>query len=156
MKPLTFEELKALPCGEPVWLIPQGPIPYAEKYYYKNDSEDIDETHEIALYDEHDEDDVIVTDSDYGTKWLSYKNKECAEAQGEIVELPCALGCTVYTLDDDKIEEWEVIGVLVQDSDAYIKIFNKQSFICKLWGVKSIFFNKSVAEARLQELRGEK
>lgn len=75
---------------------------------------------------------------------------------GKMIELPCKVGDTVYTLDLEelKVDEWEVIGILIQE-EFFLKIINKKTYVCKLWGVKSIIFDKSQAEARLKELQNE-
>lgn len=165
MKSLTFEDLKALACGEPVWLIPQGPLPFQEKYYYKSDNEKIDEAHEVALYDEHDDDDVIISDADYGTKWIAYKNKEQAEAKGEIVEMPCKKGDTVYKVYGKCSGE----SCPMNGDYGQWRCHYKGEFMCKPFIDKkkfeysmldkigkTIFTDKAQAKARLQELRGEK
>lgn len=81
MKPLTIEELKALEVGDWVWTIhTYGEA--KESAYARIIGTDIDGL-------------VLPTDlmnleyPDYGKTWLAYKNKEQAEAKGEIVELPC-------------------------------------------------------------------
>lgn len=145
MKPLTIEQLKALPVGEWVYIVDLRTNYglYIRKYKASNTTEYfVGSSHTGFRY------------SEYGKTWLPYKNKEQAEAKGEIIELPCKIGDTVYMIDD-KIDEWEVIGILVQDMGTFLKILNK-SCVCKMSGVKSVFFDKSDAEARLRELKGEK
>lgn len=77
-KPLTIDELRALGVGDCVWIV----------------------SGDYGFYDEIDEDsnpDMLCLRRSitpfvyrkYGKKWLAWKNKEQAEAKGEIVELPC-------------------------------------------------------------------
>lgn len=77
MKPLTIEELKALQSGDWVWIKSNG----KGRYYQKCK----DFFNSFVAYAD------ISTKfhySDYGKTWLAYKNKEQAEAKGEILELP--------------------------------------------------------------------
>lgn len=82
MKPLTIEQLKSLEVGEWAWVVDKD---YKEGYYAQISYQDISAVtidSNIGGLEE-------IYDSDYGTKWLAYKNKEQSEAKGEIVELPC-------------------------------------------------------------------
>lgn len=88
MKPLTIEQLKALKVGDWVWIEDTS---CDQKYY----AEVIDFTYpwiELIVYG-HKE---AVRWEDVGSRYLIYKNKEQAEVKGEIVELPCEIGSTVY------------------------------------------------------------
>ena len=100
MKPLTIEQLKSLEMGDWVWIVEyNGTFCYYAKIENTNGScFSLDNT---DLYY-----------SNYGTKWVAYKNKEQAECKGEIVELPdgwldtlklltCAASC--YAVIDDMI-----------------------------------------------------
>ena len=82
MNELTIEQLKSLEVGDWVWIVHldinvgvygaiTNPI-NKECFEYE-----FVEGAGLHYY------------SDYGTKWVAYKNKEMAEANGEIVELPC-------------------------------------------------------------------
>lgn len=77
MKPLTIDELKSLEIGDWVWIVEyNGAFCYYAKIENTNGScFSLDNT---DLYY-----------SNYGTKWVAYKNKEQVECKGEIVELPC-------------------------------------------------------------------
>ena len=83
MKPLTIDELKSLEVGDWVWVI--TPTNNGE-YYEKGFASDNEAFVGYSLHYQ-----VEVLYSDYGTKWLAYKNKEQAESNGEIVELPCLI-----------------------------------------------------------------
>lgn len=81
MKPLTIEQLKALPVGDWVWIVtPTNTGEYYLKFY---ESDEDSFTGGSLHYG------FNASYEDYGTKWLAYKNKEQAETKGEIVELPC-------------------------------------------------------------------
>lgn len=83
MKPLTIEQLKELEVGDWVWITtPKN----SGEYYQISYSDYLDDEDAFVAYSLHY--DLNVFYSDYGTKWLAYKNKEQAEANGEIVELP--------------------------------------------------------------------
>ena len=89
MKPLTIEQLRSLEAGDWVWLeIKDKQSLYVKKCEARSENGfnfTADFVVAIALY------------SDYGTKWLAYKNKEQAEAKSEIVELPCRCkDCVFY------------------------------------------------------------
>lgn len=85
MKPLTIEELKALEVGDWVWVKFKTTDPdkrYAnqERYFQIIEAEN-DTAIRFNKY-------VPMQYFEYGKTWLAYKNKEQAEAKGEIVELP--------------------------------------------------------------------
>lgn len=71
MKPLTIEELKALPVGEWIW------VDFSvrnEKFYaqIKKNNAVYADLNSLRLWQEFDY-------SDYGKTWIAYKNKEQAE-----------------------------------------------------------------------------
>lgn len=148
MKPLTIEQLKALEVGDWVW-VEHG----IHKLYCKiyNNTRDL-----LGIGGN-----TYLDYSDYGTKWLAYKNKEQAEAKGEIVELPCKVGDTIYRLHKytKEIIEWEVTVIEIGPYETL--------FICGHSGTKDymvfgeteigglFFVNKSEAERRLAELTKE-
>lgn len=74
-KPLTIEELKALPVGDWVWLIDleRNKKVYATKLQSKNP--------ETRVCLDYVEDWHLYFYSKYDTEWLAYKNKEQAEAR---------------------------------------------------------------------------
>lgn len=131
MKPLTIEELKALPVGDWVW-IKHGEV---ESYFRKDVLADNQFATPHFMY------------SDYGTKWIAYKNKEQAETNGEWVELPCKIGDTVYYIPSYFGENGLEYDEVRETKFDYI-VFQGWRF--------SVFLTKDEAEARLKELRGEK
>lgn len=86
MKPLTIEELKDLEVGNWVWV---------ELIHCLEDIDRFTEgqyvqihyggTNSIQCYKLKSENEVLLLYSDYGTKWLAYKNKEQAEGSNEIM-----------------------------------------------------------------------
>lgn len=89
MKPLTIEELKALKAGDWLWVKSKiGDIVsgyYMVDFLLKDPVRYIKGDMVLLSVDRT----ITVIPNDYGTQWLAYKNKEQAEAKGEIVELPC-------------------------------------------------------------------
>ena len=159
MKPLTIEELKALEVGDWVWMIqPECQGRYITKTY-GNDSEFpvCDYTCKF-LY------------TDYGTKWLAYKNKEMADSKGEIVELPCKVGEFIYVpyvhkgvsgimklpVNEIQIAKYSIVFCAdfeTDDIDFGIR-FSNGLFLLDTY--QDIWFtDKFQAEARLKELQGE-
>ena len=83
MKPLTIEELKSLEVGDWVWItVLKGKINGGTEFYLRKfgNSEGKFLSYQIGI--------STLYYSDYGTKWLAFKNKEMAECKGEIGELP--------------------------------------------------------------------
>lgn len=77
-KPLTIEELKALQVGDWVWVIDEN---FKNGRYRELLGCDDFGNFYLSAYCASRN---IYSFSDYGTKWLAYKNKENAEAKGEI------------------------------------------------------------------------
>lgn len=82
-KPLTIEELKDIQVGDWVWISRLNnnkasgyvtDINFTAKMFTCKSVNRVATTARIA---------------DYGKTWLAYKNKEMAETNGEILELPC-------------------------------------------------------------------
>ena len=138
MKPLTIDELKSLEVGDWVYIkafttniSPEFDLSESEFYYRVCKRQDntffevvggeINVRHYLCW-------------KDYGTKWLAYKNKEQAEAKGEIVELPC-----IRTIERKAGKLYEVV---------YVQIGGMIG--------SETYPNKTNAERRLAELRGEK
>lgn len=80
MKPLTIEELKALPVGDWVYVC----IKNRRNSYCQISN--VTKTY-ITVFWGLDCQSLYYED-DYGELWFAYKNKEQAESKGEIVELP--------------------------------------------------------------------
>ena len=115
MKPLTIEELKALEVGDWVWADLKEIYPCyvgrVQTGYFKIAMHYEDLTFQITELWLYTEDFIMqLKYSDYGTKWLAYKNKEQAESKGEIVELPCNVGDYVYIIDNDR--HWAKIDTI--------------------------------------------
>lgn len=72
--------------------------------------------------------------SHYGKEWLAYKNKEQAETKGEIVEFPY--------LDSHF------------DNLGFGTIFYREHYTGTV--EREMYFNKTEAERRISELKGEK
>lgn len=93
MKPLTIEQLKILEVGDWVWLCADSTELYA-KVFFTHYVEGL--TFETARAARR-----ALRYSDYGTKWLAYKNKEQAETKGEIVEVVEYNGYAPYLARDN-------------------------------------------------------
>ena len=111
MKPLTIEELKALEVGDWVWIVHN-----THKSSYLKKVSNNENQFEFSWF----------SYSDYGTKWLAYKNKEQAEAEE-------------YKLYCEPAWGWMV--------NKYIPAHYKPWFTAD---------TKEEAERRLAELKGEK
>lgn len=94
---------------------------------------------------------------------------EDLEEQGRLVKLPCKVGDTVWDIDYGVPTAYEITGYSFGESDGYIEysaskteiVFyfsNTSGSITESFAVseigKSVFLNKSEAEAKLKELRG--
>lgn len=84
MKPLTIAQLRNLEAGDWVWLITREEQEnlYAKFSHHYNNFGREAYCFETVGYTFH------LFEDDYAKTWLAYKNKEQAEAKGEIVELP--------------------------------------------------------------------
>lgn len=112
---LTIEELKALPVREWVWIAqPKTFFGDLSTYYQKSEKSDGNRFVAITWADEGgeetDEDLILSWDySDYGTKWLAYKNKE--QAEGKLITLPYLLctsskfACVIWRDTDGKVKK---------------------------------------------------
>lgn len=118
-KPLTIEELKALQVGDWVWIVRIEPIDKRQSYYAIADNIS-------RLLVRCSTGHISFDYSDYGIKWLAYKNKEFAEAEE-------------YKMDYNPDGGWEV--------RKYIPAHYQPWFTAD---------TREDAEARLIELRGEK
>lgn len=73
MKPLTIEELKALEVGDWVWIV--------DCNSHRGDYKQIHFSGKNTMQFYRCPNELLCLYSDYGTKWLAYKNKEQAEAK---------------------------------------------------------------------------
>lgn len=105
MKPLTIEQLKTLKEGDWIWII------LKDEFYSFSGSHKFRSPHDGTYYVIYDREEtglsvltifenrtMWVDYSDYGTRWIAYKNKEYAEVKGDILELPCHIGDKIYTV----------------------------------------------------------
>ena len=143
MKPLTIEELRNLEVGDWVWgvVLKSDWVHKAHNGKYYQIQQSLDELIDKELRCGWQGYSTAFEYSDYGTKWIAYKNKEQSEAKGEIVELP-----RIEPFETCNIETGEPItayNVLYRDKTSGELIID-----CEV--------NKSEAERRLAELKGEK
>lgn len=88
---------------------------------------------------------------------------EDLEEQGRLIKLPCKVGGNIYKPNQitlKEIVEIKIESVFISESDINISgrtTKRKYTFCCnpKDFG-KTVFFTKSEAEAKLEELRGGK
>ena len=149
MNALTIEQLKSLEVGEWVYLTNADRMygTYVKKLSTSDDEgfawENI-ETLEKYKYNE------------YSIDWLVFRNKQEAEARGEIVELPCNVGGdTVYVIMEIeykyKIVEYSAKNIIV-DEHRQFYFDTPTSYSHRLKFGQSVFADKSEAERRLAEL----
>lgn len=105
MKPLTIKELKALAEGDWVYVIDKKWLDEYKKVLNQDATCIVFEEGNVDTQDDFDWD-------SYGTRWVAYKNKEQAEAKGEIVELKYEKGSRVFFVSwvSGNVCEGEVIG----------------------------------------------
>lgn len=160
MKPLTIAQLKSLKVGDWVWLIDtkSGNGTYAQLYCTGRDMLQFCTalfTLPPHLY------------FDYGKTWLAYKNKE--QAEGEIIELPCKVGDTVWYIEygycyPNLKYKMEAKPIVITEISwkrnrsgkdlGFALIANGTRYKFSSFG-KTVFFTKSEAERRLAELTKE-
>ncbi|MDE6966577.1 MAG: hypothetical protein K2O94_06330 [Clostridiales bacterium] len=109
MKPLTIEELKSLEVGDWVWIeTPQHTDGQYLQVHYGG-------VNSIQCYKVKNENELLLLYSDYGKTWLAYKNKEQAEAKGEIEKAlrECFYKAhAAYCISDTQAECW--LGICVK------------------------------------------
>lgn len=165
MKPLTIEQLKALQVGDWVWIEILEPESIEESfpkkaYFQKADIVVGENFFPFILNDCEDGLDYQF----YGSDWLAYKNKEQAEAKGEIVEFPCKVRDKAWYVVDrgklSKIEETYVKHIVIyawgfevefEDTGRHLT-FNSDGTIENSF---NIYLDKSESERRLAELTKE-
>lgn len=148
MKPLTIKELKALEAGDWVWIVNEE---NNNNYYVLITAKS---RKVFAVMTALAKDFYVHHYCDYGTKWIAYKNKEQAECKGEIVELPCELGQLLYAVYDENIHEYFCEEINVHEDGRFI-FETPTLFPKRLTFGEDIFTDKSEAERRLAELKGE-
>lgn len=158
MKPLTIEELKALEVGDWVWLVDKA---MGLSYYRQKNHHDT--THCLFERCINDMALNIFRWADYGKSWLAYKNKEMAEAKGEIIEFNYSLGDTVYFYDftEKEIMQGKVIGLRLNyytpSNPIWVRVqydipMIKKDCDTEVWA-NMVFMDKTEAERRLAELK---
>lgn len=139
MKSLTIDELKALEVGDWVWIV--SPM-YMRGRYLQVHYNGVNTIQWYGIPN-----DTLYMYDDYGKTWLAFKNKEQAEAKGEIVELPCRWGDTVYFID----HKWG------KDKFEWVDVKSDKFDWEAMRNWNCLFFaTREEAERRLAELRGEK
>lgn len=137
MKPLTIDELKALQVGDWVWVIDED---FKNGRYreitFQNELEPT-----LFYVSSYSNPAKVYNFTDYGTKWLAYKNKEFAESKGEYLELSCIEPFSSCNIETG--EPCTCYNILYRD-----KASGELAIDCEV--------DKSEAERRLAELRGEK
>lgn len=160
MNELTIEQLKSLEVGDWVWVVSRIGNTYGQVKGLGRTALDF-ETFDIKLNG----DTLALSIMDYGKTWLAYKNKELAEAEGEIVEFNCKLGDTVYFYDFTKHEvmQGKVIGLRLNyytpSNPIWVRVqfdipMVKKDCVTEVWA-SMVFTDKNEAERRLAELTKE-
>lgn len=151
MKPLTIEELKKLQVGDWVWVTDEnghlGTYLIKTEPPYEDDNDKTFNFNSLSFADTY-------PYSLYGKTWLAWKNKEQAEAKGEIVELPCELGQLIYAIEDNCIHEYYASEINVCEDGRFV-FETPQLFPNRLTFGEKVFTDKSEAERRLAELKGD-
>lgn len=159
MKPLTIEQLKALEVGDWVWVIvlkgDNVNDEHSGRYYHIQPNMGFESTELWCGWLGYG---TAFKYSDYGKMWLVYKNKEQAEAKGEIVELPCKVGDTVYAIMEIdykyKIVEFIANRIVVGEGGNFY-FDTPTSYSHRLKFGYSVFADKFEAERRFAEVTGE-
>lgn len=143
-KALTIEELKALKVGDWVWIKPKseeamcfsaGYYKISANWFSKNSYE-----YEHCVCFTGIEEDPTLAWSNYGTKWLAWKNKEQAETNSKTIELPCLRDIPDFVDKDGKRTKMKELNYIENERVYSIPYVNGQ-------------FEE--AERRLMELKGE-
>lgn len=165
MKPLTIEQLKSLKVGDWVWLVKLRDDINGSTGYYRI----TEDKYAIAMYLYGNITQAVVY-SDYGTKWIAYKNKEQAECKGEIVELPYKIGDDVCIFgkhgNEIIVQDYAVKKIQCDHLGICLTLSPSMKIRLDEWligdlskdylDLQSVYFcTKEQAEARLRELRGE-
>lgn len=163
MKPLTIEELKALEVGDWVWVIDKqtNTSKYRQLSFMWADGELLGETR-FEFTSSRRQRGFHRHACNYGKSWLAYKNKEQAEAKGEIVELPCKVGDTVYRWLYGNYDEFTVSKINFErtknEIDYCLCVENEHGlgeYFYKNDEGYDWFLTKESVERRLAELKGE-
>ena len=117
----------------------------------------------LTEYDSHG--DLYVKNHDYISASYKLAHYEDLAEQGRLIELPCAVGDTVYEVQEirKRIQEYTVISIHYSHSSILIgwEIKDGNGIYSNLNGFeasaigKTVFLTKEEAETKLKELRGE-
>lgn len=129
MKPLTIDELKALPVGEWVWIRVLDKEGFGinfptQLYLQKADVIVGDHYFPFVMNEVDDGLDYRM----YGTDWLAYKNKEFAESKGEWVELPCLRDKEPISLVTGKFVKRKELNYMTKDGTICSEIYWESDF----------------------------
>lgn len=128
MKPLSIEELKAMELGDWVWIVEKENA-YPNNYFHGEYCH-ITPPYIDGLCYGWQGSGGCYKYSNYGTKWLAYKNKEQAECKGELVELPRI----IHPNELEWFVQYQYPSGIINDE---------------------IFYSLEQAEQKLKELRGK-
>lgn len=118
----------------------------------------------VALRNEADENAALSMENKMRADRLEAENAALRERLEKTVELPCKVGDTIYSLDhfDLKIRENKVIAItfLLSNSVNHLEVqaHNFRGAVASFESIdfgKDVFTDRSAAEARLAELKGE-
>ena len=151
---------------------------WLEVYFKLKDYEDLEELIGIQLEEiakifrhhipdgcQHPKKAIVLTDGDVD-KWRKYKD---LEEHGRLVKLPCKVGDTVWDNDFGRLCAYTITAFSFGECEEYIckpvttkeVVFYYENSSGSITGSfaesaigKSVFLNKSEAEAKLKELRG--
>lgn len=97
-----------------------------------------------------------------GCKWSQAMMDKLAhyeglEEAGRLIELPCKVGDTVWSIDFEKIHSYELTEITVRNKkmvffsvmDGFMKVIKPEDI------GKTVFLTKEEAEAKLAELKGD-
>ena len=116
----------------------------------------------LTEYDSHG--DLYVKNHDYISASYKLARYEALAEQGILIELPCAVGDTVYLLSYDIIHPFIINGFEINKYEVEFKgSYCGEEKNLEHWAIrlpvskicKTVFLTKEEAEAKLKELRGE-
>mgnify|MGYP003401028003 CR=1 FL=1 len=111
----------------------------------------------LTEYDSHG--DLYVKNHDYISASYKLAHYEDLAEQGRLIELPCAVGDTVYCLAQYVVKGELTNNFFVNEIQISSFEFDGQLYVYDFDGIDysldDIFLTKEEAEAKLKELRGE-
>ena len=148
MKPLTIERLKSLEVGDWVWIIvlKEDWVNKAHNGKYYQIQQSLDELIDKELWCGWQGYGTAFEYSNYGTKWLAYKNKEQANGELEIVR----------NETEKKLATWLLKQIKKNATDVHFTNYDECGEAVSLTVAESLMSEiKHEAERRLAELKGE-